>query len=75
MDALDSPSVRAFWVAVLGDDEVGDEDVVDPHGRAPSIWFQEMDAPLPQRDRIHIDVFVPRGPRRGGDGRGWAARQ
>ena len=48
-----------FWRAVLGYRQVGDEDLVDPHARGPSIWFQQMDAPRPQRNRIHIDVFVP----------------
>jgi 4a-hydroxytetrahydrobiopterin dehydratase len=23
------------------------------------VWFQQMDAPRPQRNRIHIDVWVP----------------
>jgi 4a-hydroxytetrahydrobiopterin dehydratase len=23
------------------------------------VWFQQMDAPRPQRNRIHIDVSVP----------------
>src|SRR5438874_2509447 len=35
------------------------EDLVDPHRRGPSLWFQRMDAPRPQRNRIHIDVWVP----------------
>jgi Glyoxalase-like domain len=25
----------------------------------PLFWFQQMDAPRPQRNRIHIDVWVP----------------
>ncbi|MGH2391105.1 MAG: VOC family protein [Chloroflexota bacterium] len=59
IDALVSPAVRPFWRAVLGYREVGDEDLVDPHGRGPSIWFQQMDAPRPQRNRIHVDISVP----------------
>src|SRR5574341_1891532 len=35
------------------------EDLIDPHGRGTSFWFQQMDAPRPQRNRIHIDVWVP----------------
>jgi 4a-hydroxytetrahydrobiopterin dehydratase len=23
------------------------------------LWFQQMDAPRPQRNRIHLDVWVP----------------
>jgi len=59
MDALVTADVRPFWRAVLGYREVGDEDLLDPRGRGPSIWFQPMDAPRPQRNRVHIDVFVP----------------
>ncbi len=60
--ALDTrvvPAVRPFWRAVLGYQDVGDADLVDPHGRGPSVWFQQMDAPRPQRNRIHIDISVP----------------
>lgn len=60
IDALDIPKVRPFWLAVLGYDEVGDEDLLDPHRSQPSFWFQQMDAERPQRNRIHIDVYVPR---------------
>jgi len=59
IDALVTPEVRPFWRAVLGYDEKGEDDLVDPRSRGPSIWFQPMDAPRPQRNRIHVDVAVP----------------
>lgn len=59
IDALVTAEVRPFWRAVLGYQEVGDEDLLDPRGRGPSIWFQPMEAPRPQRNRVHVDVFVP----------------
>ena len=63
IDALDIPLVRPFWKAITGyADEPGSElqaALVDPSGRGPAIWFQQMDAPRPQRNRIHIDVDVP----------------
>ena len=59
LDALVHADVIPFWHAVLGYDAVGDEDVVDPLRRNPSIWFQQMDVPRPQRNRFHIDVCVP----------------
>ena len=31
----------------------------DPFGRGPAIWFQQMDSPRPQRNRIHLDIDVP----------------
>jgi len=60
IDALVLPAVMPFWKAVLGyEDGVSPEDLVDPHGRGPSFWFQQMDAPRPQRNRIHVDVSLP----------------
>jgi 4a-hydroxytetrahydrobiopterin dehydratase len=64
IDALDIPAIRPFWKAVLGyADEAeydGPEDpIVDPVGQGPAIWFQQMDAPRSQRNRIHFDMCVP----------------
>jgi 4a-hydroxytetrahydrobiopterin dehydratase len=61
IDALVGPEVMPFWRAVLGYRDRGDspEDLIDPHGRGPSFWFQQMDVPRLQRNRIHIDVWVP----------------
>jgi 4a-hydroxytetrahydrobiopterin dehydratase len=62
IDALVSAEVLPFWRAVLGYEyrsDSPDEDLVDPRGRGPSFWFQPMDAPRPQRNRVHIDVWVP----------------
>ena len=62
IDALVIPEVLAFWRAVLGYEYRGDspdEDLIDPRGRGAPFWFQRMDAPRPQRNRIHIDVWVP----------------
>src|SRR5262249_25395597 len=46
IDALVGPEVKPFWRAVLGYADRGDspEDLVDPHGRGASVWFQQMDA-------------------------------
>lgn len=59
IDALVRSDVMPFWRAVLGYDQVDDEDLLDPNLRWPSIWFQEMDSPRLQRNRIHVDVWVP----------------
>ena len=62
IDALVSAEVMPFWRAVLGYEHRADspeEDLVEPRDRGPSIWFQRMDAPRPQRNRMHIDVWVP----------------
>jgi 4a-hydroxytetrahydrobiopterin dehydratase len=64
VDALDIPAVRPFWQAVLGyvpdPAEPGpDGALLDPLGQGPAVWFQQMDQPRPQRNRIHFDVAVP----------------
>jgi 4a-hydroxytetrahydrobiopterin dehydratase len=60
-----------FWRAVLGyADEPGSKlqpvAIVDPAGQLPAVWFQQMDEPRPQRNRIHLDISVPHdeAPRR-----------
>lgn len=57
IDALDIAAVRPFWHAVLGYAAVNDEDLVDDLRRGPTFWFQQMDS---QRNRVHIDIYVPR---------------
>jgi pterin-4a-carbinolamine dehydratase len=71
IDALEIAAVRPFWKAVLGyGDEAGadgpEDSLVDPVGQGPAIWFQQMDQPRPQRNRIHFDICVPHdeAPRR-----------
>jgi 4a-hydroxytetrahydrobiopterin dehydratase len=64
IDAMDIASIRPFWKAVLGyADEPGrsgpEDALVDPFGQGQSLWFQQMDAPRPQRNRLHFDVSVP----------------
>ena len=63
IDAVDIPAIRPFWKAVLGYvDEPGSQGpqdaIVDPAGQLPAIWFQQMDAPRPQRNRVHFDITV-----------------
>ncbi|MGW1125509.1 VOC family protein [Streptomyces sp. NPDC002526] len=61
VDALDGPAVVAFWRALLGyEHRAGSpEDLVDPRRRGAPFYFQRMDAPRPQRNRVHVDVWVP----------------
>ncbi len=59
VDAIDIAAVRRFWRAVLDYKDVGDQDLIDPKGLGPSLWFQQMDSPRVERNRIHIDVLVP----------------
>jgi 4a-hydroxytetrahydrobiopterin dehydratase len=64
IDALDIAAIRPFWKAVLAYvDERGDsaptDALVDPSREGPALWFQQMDEPRPQRNRIHFDITVP----------------
>jgi 4a-hydroxytetrahydrobiopterin dehydratase len=66
IDALDIDAVRPFWQAVLGYDEWPPQSsggqvqvLLDPRRIGPAFWFQQMDEPRPQRNRIHVDVTVP----------------
>ena len=62
IDALDIAAIRPFWKAVLDYvDEPGAQpngSLVDPAGQLPSLWFQQMEEPRPQRNRIHFDLDV-----------------
>jgi 4a-hydroxytetrahydrobiopterin dehydratase len=71
IDAMDIAGIRPFWKAVLGYADpaeiAGPQDpLADAVGQGPAVWFQQMDQPRPQRNRIHIDVSVPHdeAPRR-----------
>ncbi len=65
IDAMDIDAVRPFWQAVLGYVEAAPEAdgtievLVDPNRIGPAFWFQQMDKPRLQRNRIHLDVAVP----------------
>lgn len=59
IDAHVGADVMPFWRAVLGYDSVGDEDLVDPRGRGPRLWFQQMQDRREGSNRLHVDVSVP----------------
>ena len=65
IDAMDIGAVRPFWKAILGyvDDPAtpgdGQGAIVDPARLGPPFWFQQLDEPRRQRNRLHIDVTVP----------------
>ena len=66
IDAVDVAAVRAFWRAVLGyelDARPFITDIFDPRQLAVPLFFQPMSADdterRAQRNRTHLDVFVP----------------
>lgn len=58
IDTMDAERIRPFWKAMLGYRERNGE-LVDPRGTGPTMWFQQMDEPRTERDRLHLDVIVP----------------
>ena len=59
IDTLDLEAVAPFWTAALGYRRADDDRLDDPLRRHPRVWFQEMDAPRPLRNRIHVDAGTP----------------
>ena len=62
IDAHVIADVLPFWRALLGYEDRGDnpgEDLIDPRTREATVWFQPMDVPRTERNRLHIDVWVP----------------
>ena len=59
IDTMDADRIRPFWMAVLGYQDSGGGDLVDPARVGPPVWFQKMDEPRTDRNRFHVDVSVP----------------
>ncbi|WP_164863640.1 VOC family protein [Agromyces sp. LHK192] len=51
--------VRPFWRELFRYRELGDEDLVSPHGRGPNLWFQSLAEGKALRHAFHLDVSVP----------------
>jgi hypothetical protein len=65
----DPPEGFATWEDALRAWKVPEEEwnsasaIVDPDGRGPRIYFQQMDTPKPGKNRVHIDINASTGPR------------
>jgi 4a-hydroxytetrahydrobiopterin dehydratase len=61
--APDTSAVVPFWRALLGyvpRPDSPEEDLVDPHDRGPSFWFEAMNEPRPDGGgAIHVAVWIP----------------
>ncbi|WP_346655153.1 VOC family protein [Arthrobacter sp. 260] len=61
LDTANLAAVGPFWAALLtgnADAQEGD-DIVDPNGRMPVLWFQSTDPHDTPRQRFHVDLWVP----------------
>lgn len=63
IDTDDPERIAPFWEAALGYrrtvDDAGDITLTDPLGESPDVWFQLTPWPAADRNRIHLDAFVP----------------
>lgn len=64
----DPPPGFASWEDALRAMKVPEEEwnsaraIVDPEGRGPRIYFQQMDTPKQGKNRLHMDLNVSGGP-------------
>ncbi len=63
IDCMDPAAIRDFWrVGLSLTERTGTDGTIDLVGTdedSPGVWFQQMTEPRTQRNRIHIDVYVP----------------
>lgn len=54
--------VMPFWLALMGYEvraDSPDQDIVDPRRRGPGIWFEKIEGPRTERNRMHVAVWLP----------------
>ncbi|WP_036923160.1 4a-hydroxytetrahydrobiopterin dehydratase [Propionicicella superfundia] len=61
LDTAMVPEQGPFWASLLTGStaNAAGDDVVDPARRVPLLWFQHTDSDRPDRQRFHLDVWVP----------------
>lgn len=57
MDSDDFTAVAPVWAAALGFKAGEPDELRDPAGRLPTMWFQQT--PTPNANRFHLDIHVP----------------
>jgi 4a-hydroxytetrahydrobiopterin dehydratase len=60
--AVDIRRVMPFWRVLMGYEpraDSPDEDLVDPRGLGPGLWFEQVDEPRTARNRMHLAVWLP----------------
>lgn len=64
IDALDIAAILPFWAAIWGaelptaTEDLAFAELAGADTLGPTLWFQQMDKPRPQRNRIHFDLTV-----------------
>ena len=65
----DPPTGYPSWEALLKEQGIPEEEwnsasaIVDPEGKGPRIYFQQMNTPKPEKNRLHIDINASGGLR------------
>ncbi|WP_232678071.1 4a-hydroxytetrahydrobiopterin dehydratase [Nocardioides sp. R-C-SC26] len=64
LDTPDAAAIRPFWAALLGYEGEEEDELADPGGRGPTIWFQQAAGPTGAATETpsqtwHLDVRVP----------------
>lgn len=61
LDTWDREEIAGFWAAVLGMESSArfPDELNDPSGNLPTIWFQDTDRHDEPRQRFHLDIRVP----------------
>lgn len=60
LDTANRDRIAPFWAALLTGDasNVDGDDVVDPSGRVPLLWFQRTEEHEVPKQRLHVDLWV-----------------
>lgn len=61
LDTADHAEIKPFWRAVLGytDNPSSEDELRDPDGVRPTLWFQSTEPHDEPRQRFHLDIRVP----------------
>ncbi|WP_309648501.1 4a-hydroxytetrahydrobiopterin dehydratase [Nocardioides sp.] len=61
LDTWDHEEIKPFWAAVLGYEatQAHDDELVDPDGTRPTIWFQKAERHDEPAQRFHLDLRIP----------------
>lgn len=59
IDTADVEAIRPFWAAVYGYAPLDHDELVDPARSGPRIFFKPATVSPLERNRVHVDIFVP----------------
>jgi 4a-hydroxytetrahydrobiopterin dehydratase len=60
VDCAEPARLVPWWAAALRYVLVGDEELADPDGAGPRVWFQQVAEPKAGKNRLHLDLYLPR---------------